>query len=67
MSEPVYTLSVTFRSNECPWSTIYDPRPYPPKSDEEAIEWARGMREGLQGYQVTLLKDDQPVNIEEEQ
>lgn len=60
-----YRLSVTFRSNERPWSTIYDPAPYPPKSDEEAITWARGMKEGLGGYDVTLLKDGQPLSFEE--
>lgn len=59
-----YRLSVTFCSNERPWSTLYDPSPYPPKSDEDAIRWARGMRDGLSGYVVTLIKDGEPIDID---
>lgn len=60
-----YALSVMFLSNEHPWSMVYDkPKVYMPKTDEEAIDWARGMREGLTGYQVTLLRDGHPVDID---
>lgn len=63
----VYVLSVTFRSNENPFSTLYDAGPYAATNDEDAIDWARGMRVGLgEMYDVTLLKDGQPLNIEEE-
>lgn len=59
----VYLLDVRFKSNERPWSTKYDPRPYPPKSDEDAIRWAEGMAEGMgEMYDVQLLKDGVPFN-----
>lgn len=52
-----YTLSITFRSNERPFSTIYDPSPYGPQDDDAAWEWADGMARNLSDYSVTLLKD----------
>lgn len=52
-----YTLAIQFRSNERPFSSVYDPSPYGPENDEEARRWAVGMREGMPDYNVTLLKD----------
>lgn len=68
--EPKYWLYITFRSNERPFSTNYDPVPgHNPKSDVEAIEWAQGMYAGLNemGYDVTLLKDGQPLTFVEDE
>jgi hypothetical protein len=59
VSRPRYTLAISFRSNEQPFNTNYDPAPYGPKSDEDAIRWAAGMADQLDNYDVTLLRDGQ--------
>ena len=57
-----FTLAVTFKSNEHPWQTIYDPSPYGPENDDDAIKWATGMMDGLGScYACTLLKNGRPV------
>lgn len=57
-----YSLYITFRSNERPFSTQHEPYPKDRfTSDEDAQKWADGMREGLLGYDVTLLKNGQPI------
>ena len=62
-----YTLFVRFRSNEAPFSMEYNPAPYAPAIDKEAIEWACGMRETMGGgYDVDLLKDGERIEIGEQ-
>jgi hypothetical protein len=53
----MYTLSITFRSNKHPFSTIYEPYPKNRfKTEDEAVSWALGIKEGLGWqYDVTLL------------
>ena len=60
-----YTLSIVFKSNERPYSTIYDPSPYvPADSDEDAIGWAtRFGKEMGNAYAITLLKDGEPLKV----
>ena len=59
-----YTLAVQFKSNEQPFKTVYDPSPYGPQTDEEAIKWARGMGETMGAqYTVTLLKDGEVMPL----
>lgn len=63
-----YHLGLTFKSNERPWSGTYDA--YKINTDEEAIEWARYMRDHMTEYAVTLFKDDVMIvipNAEENQ
>lgn len=64
MSKSPYTLAVQFKSNERPFKTTHDPSPYGPKTDEEAVRWARGMAETMGGaYTVTLLKNGEVMPI----
>ena len=59
-----YALSVTFRSNEKPFSTIYETYPKDRfKTDEEARQWGDYMKYEMDilGYDVTLLKDGVPI------
>ncbi len=62
---PLYSLWITFRSNEHPFQTDYDP--YPKNkfaSDEEAFAWCRGMREGMgPDYDISLRKNGQPIEV----
>ncbi len=44
---------------------MYDPRPYVPKSDEEALKCAVGMAQGLSDYDVQILKDGKPADLSE--
>jgi hypothetical protein len=57
MTASRYTLAIQYRSNERPFSTVYDPSPYCLEDDMAARRWAAGMREGMPDYNVTLLKD----------
>jgi hypothetical protein len=53
---PRYHLAVQFLSNERPFKGGHDAHRI--EDDERAIEWARGMEEGLgPAYSVTLFKD----------
>jgi hypothetical protein len=53
-----YELLIIFKSNEKPLSNTYNPAPYGPKTDEDAVKWAAAMQEGMGNmYYVTLLKD----------
>lgn len=62
-----YSLRITFKSNEHPFSTDYKPIPWaPPKDDAEAIEWARDMAAGMGGaYVVTLIGDGKIIDYSE--
>ena len=59
-------LQVVFKSNERPWSTRYElPSWMAPKTRDEAMRWARGMRDCLEdAYTVDLLIDGKRVEIE---
>jgi hypothetical protein len=58
-----YSLSVSYLSNERPFSTIYEPYPRNRfKDDDEAREWFEGMQAGLDGYTVTLLKNGKAID-----
>jgi hypothetical protein len=60
-----YTLSITFKSNEYPFSTEYKPV-HPIEDENEAIDWKCGMAEGLgDEYMVTLLRDGVAVPSEQ--
>jgi hypothetical protein len=62
-----YEIRVLFKSNEAPWSGGYDPSPYGPKNDGEAVEWAVRMQEGLgNDYAVTLTRDGQVMPLPSE-
>lgn len=61
-----YAIRVLYKSNEAPWSGGYDPSPYGPKNDGEAVEWAVRMQEGLGDlYAVTLTRDGQVMALPE--
>lgn len=61
-----YEIRVLYKSNAAPWSGSYDPAPYGPKNDGEAVEWAVRMQEGLGDlYAVTLTRDGQVVPLPE--
>ena len=56
-----YVLSITFKSNEHPFSTIYEPTKEI-TDDDDARNWERRMKSGLgKSYLVTLLRDGQPL------
>lgn len=61
-----YELRVTFLSNESPWTGTHNS--YGITNDDEALEWARGMKESLEanGYQVTYFKDGVAVPLEDD-
>lgn len=57
-----YRLLVRYKSNERPWSTVFDPYPQVLANDEEALRWATGMGRNMGNqYTATLYKDGQPV------
>lgn len=57
-----YALSISFKSNEHPFSMVYDALPGAIEDDAEARRWECGMRDGLgDDYSVTLLKDGQAI------
>lgn len=61
-ASPVYTLHVTFKSNEHPWSTTYTPAGWIAKDRPSAERWAAGMQEGMGGnYICVLLQDGMPI------
>lgn len=66
-SRPLYSLWVTFRSNEHPFQSGYDPYPRDKfATDEEAFAWCRGMREGMgPDYDISLRKNGQPIEVPE--
>lgn len=52
-----YALSISFKSNEQPFSTICEPG-REIADDADAWKWKAGMSEGLgRSYTVTLLRD----------
>lgn len=56
-----YRLLVRYKSNERPWSTVYNPSQIL-SNDEEALQWAAGMGRNMgDQYTATLYKDGQPV------
>lgn len=61
-----YYLKIMFNSNEHPFNTDHYPIPWhAPKTDEEAIEWAKSMQEGMgPDYTVTLIKDGRVLKYE---
>jgi hypothetical protein len=56
-----YSLRINYKSNERPYSTDY--RPYGmPEDDAKAIEWAKGMQEGMgQDYTCVLYRDGEVI------
>ncbi len=57
-----YALHVTFKSNERPWSTLYQPVSWmQPVDDASAIEWATGMAKQLDAYICVLKRDGQTI------
>lgn len=64
-ARPLYSLWVSFRSNKGPFQSSYDPYPKDKfATDEEAIDWLRGMRDGMgPDYDITLLKHGEAMNV----
>lgn len=62
-----YYLQVQFRSNERPWSTRYEPPSWmQPKTRDDAIAWATGMKRQLDAYTVDLMEDGARIELPEE-
>lgn len=59
-----YYLQVQFKSNERPWSTRYEPPSWmQPKTRDEAISWADGMKRQLDAYTVELMEDGSRIDL----
>lgn len=59
---PRYSIRVTFKSNEHPWSSEYQPYRQP-DGESEAIKWAAYMAAHLPDYMVTLYRDGRVVPL----
>lgn len=60
-----YSLHVVFKSNERPFSTVYQPLRQP-MDEADAIAWAVGMREGMGAeYTATLMRDGTAIPLPE--
>jgi len=59
-----YQLQIRFKSNQFPWRGTHDA--YKIYTDEEAIEWARSMQQGMGSmYDITLVRTDNDWNVVE--
>ena len=57
-----YKLYISFNSNEVPFATNYEPGRLV-KSLEDAISWARGMKDGMgDSYTITLYENDKVID-----
>lgn len=63
-----YYLHITYKSNERPFSTIYEPIPWHRnKTKEEVIKWAIDMMEGMgDTYVVTLVYDGEVIPLDKD-
>ena len=62
----MYNLQITFRSNEHPFQTYYDPVK-PILTLEEAKEWGRGMQDGLgSDYSVVVFDGKKYHELEDD-